>query len=103
MAEFEDVNAAFAAVAQQLAELKGEAAAGRLLAIHALDLILGLAPNPAQVLESLDRRIDATINALYPETDDPAVSRLNAISTEAARIRCQELLDSLRSHHQGRG
>jgi hypothetical protein len=100
--EFEDVNAAFAAYAKEIAIVRGEAIAGRVLSIQVLDLLLFSAPDPVAYLQKLDENIQDTLNAMRFSGDDPASAELDALSREHARMRCLELIDAARTRHSGR-
>ena len=102
--QFDDVNEAFAAFAKEIAIVRGEAIAGRLLAIQALDLML-FASEGGQtdaVLQKLDDNIQGALNAMRFSGESPEVEELDALSREHARMRCLELLDEARTRHRGR-
>ncbi len=82
---------------EQLADVRGEATAGRILAAIALDFILLSTPDKNSALDYFTMQIDRDLNAMTFAGGDAA---LNEKVREIARIRAHQAIDSLRDVHK---
>lgn len=79
---------------EQIAAIRGEALAGRLLARMTLQVVAQLSPDARQLLDSLSRHADGSLNISTAVTDgDP---ELDNLALEVARIRIQEDLATIK-------
>jgi hypothetical protein len=84
-------------VYEQLAEVRGEALAGRILATIALDFILLNTPDKVRALDYFTMQIDRDLNAMTFVGGDAV---LNEKAREIARNQAHQAIDSLRDAHK---
>ncbi len=89
-------------IQQQLAEIRGEATAGRVLGATGIYLMLKTRPKDEwpTILDALASRVDVDLNAMTFVNGDTV---LNEKVREIARLRAQQDIDSLRVFHQPKG
>lgn len=94
MTQYNSVNEALDAISEAMADLRGEALAGRMLATVTLDLLLQVSSEPRKLLSILEETIERSVAKIeFPA--EP--SDLDNKAREIARLRCLETLDSIRS------
>lgn len=91
--KFENRDEQLKDIYEQLADLRGEALAGRLVAGFAVEILARQSDNPEKLAESLEHYIDNSFNSLVQHSGDEA---MNQKTKEVGRLRAQEFSTYLR-------
>lgn len=83
-------------LSEHLANIHGEAMAGRVMSAIALDFILGMTANKALVLDAISKAVDARLSQVQSiGGNEELVER----TREVARARCDDVLAQLHKRH----
>lgn len=82
---------------EQIADVRGEALAGRLLAEIALDFVLRATDDKTALCEHFTMQIDRDLNAMQFVGGD---ANRNAQVREIARLRAHQAIEGLRASHK---
>lgn len=91
--QFENINDLSEHYDNQFAEVRGEALAGRILAVFALDAAARLTGDPGTYLANVKKAAMVSIDGL--KFDTPGDKGLGDVQKETARKRCGDLIDQI--------
>ncbi len=91
-----DINDILEAIYQQLADLRGEALAGRVLASMAIQALLNRVPDPKKDLIAIEAAIDDIFDRLKQPNLDSDSDDLNEKAREVGRLRAIETIHGIR-------
>jgi flagellar biosynthesis chaperone FliJ len=92
--EFENVNDALRHMMRVVSEIRGEAIAGQMLAMVAVDILLVQSSDRSAFIDQLEKRLDQQLNQLQPAGE--STPEFDAVARETARSQVYALLDTLR-------
>jgi hypothetical protein len=93
MKEYANLNELLADLTPQLAEMRGESLAARLLATAGLDWLLSRTPVPDHSLANISKMLDGAFDHLRERGGDES---LNQRMIEVAQARCDEILSEIK-------